>query len=108
MNTHGAKNKEFKRQVMELHLKDGIPIKELSESFGIPSSTIYNWRDQYQKYGEDAFVGCGRQRPRDAELRKLKKENERLRMENELLKKLRHIRHGKSQRKDRCSAVRGD
>ena len=42
---------------------------------------------EYQTYGDKAFVGKGHLKPADAELRKLRKENERLRMENEILKK---------------------
>ena len=88
MGTHGEQSREFKFQMMELHYKDGVAIKVLSEKFGIPEPTLFGWRSQYRKYGEDAFVGCGRQRAEDAELRKLKKENERLKMQVELLKKV--------------------
>ena len=88
MNTSGESSRDFKFKIMELHYKEGVSIKILSEQFGIPIHTIYGWREQYRKYGSDAFVGCGRQRPADAELRKLRKENERLRMENEILKKV--------------------
>lgn len=88
MGTHGESSKAFKMEIMELHLKDGISIKVLSERFGISESTIYGWRDQYRKYGEDAFVGCGHQRPEDAELRKLRRENEELKMQVEILKKV--------------------
>jgi transposase len=88
MGTHGESSKAFKMEIMDLHLKDGISIKVLSERFGISASTIYSWRDQYRKYGEEAFVGCGHQRPGDAELRKLRKENEELKMQVEILKKV--------------------
>lgn len=88
MGTHGESSKAFKTEIMDLHLKDGISIKVLSERFGISASTIYSWRDQYRKYGEEAFVGCGHQRPGDAELRKLRKENEELKMQVEILKKV--------------------
>lgn len=88
MKTYGAKSRDFKFQIMELHYEKGVSIKVLSEKFGIPIHTIYSWRNQYRKYGKDAFVGCGRQRPEDAELRKLKKENEELRMQVEILKKV--------------------
>ena len=88
MGTYGESSKGFKKEIMELHLRDGIPIKVLSERFGIKASTLYGWREQYRKYGEDAFVGYGHQRPGDAELRKLRKENEELKMQVEILKKV--------------------
>ena len=87
MGTHGESSKAFKKEIMDLHFKDGISLKVLAERFGIKSSTIYGWRDQYRKYGEEAFVGCGHQRTEDAELRRLKKENEELKMQVEILKK---------------------
>lgn len=88
MRTYGEESREFKFQIMELHYKDKISVKTLAEKFDLHENTIYGWRKQYEKYGEDAFVGCGRQRPADAELRKLKKENEYLKMQVELLKKV--------------------
>ena len=88
MGTHGESSKEYRKEIMKLHLEDGISIKVLAERFGHSVSTIYSWRDQYRKYGEDAFVGCGHQRPGDAELRKLRKENEELKMQVEILKKV--------------------
>lgn len=88
MNTYGEKSREFKFELMKMHMEDKISIKILSEKFLIPEHTIYGWREQYRKYGNDAFVGCGRQRPADAELRKVKKENAYLKMQNELLKKV--------------------
>lgn len=88
MGTHGEQSREFKFRIMELHYQQKVSIKVLSEKFGIPQTTIYGWRNEYRKYGKDAFVGCGRQRPADAELRKLKKENEELRMQVEILKKV--------------------
>ena len=88
MKTYGESSKGFKKEIMALHLQEGIPMKALSERFGIKLSTLYSWREQYRKYGEDAFVGCGHQRPGDAELRKLRKENEELKMQVEILKKV--------------------
>lgn len=88
MGTHGEQSREFKFKIMELHYQQKVSIKVLSEKFGIPQQTIYGWRNEYRKYGNDAFVGCGHQRPADAELRKLKKENEELRMQVEILKKV--------------------
>ena len=73
MGTYGEKSRQFKFEIMDMHYKDGISVKILSEKFGIPEATIYTWRRQYRKYGKDAFVGVGRQRPEDAELRKLRK-----------------------------------
>lgn len=80
-------SKEFKVKACELVLKDGIRHAIVAEKLGINDKMLYRWIDEYETYGEEAFVGKGNQRTEDAELRKLRKENERLKMENEILKK---------------------
>ncbi len=80
-------SRDFKIKACELVLKEGIKHAVVAEKLGINKIMLYQWIDQYETYGEKAFVGKGHLRPEDAELRKLRKENERLRMENEILKK---------------------
>ena len=80
-------SKDFKVKACELVLKDGIKHTVVAERLGINKVMLYRWISEYESLGDEAFVGKGHQRSADAELRKLKKENERLRMENEILKK---------------------
>ena len=80
-------SKEFKIKACELVLKDGIKHAVVAEKMGISHIMLYRWIDEYETHGEEAFVGKGHQRSADAELKKLIKENERLKMENEILKK---------------------
>lgn len=80
-------SKEFKVKACELVEKDNISVSVVSEKFGISNVMLHRWVSEYREFGEEAFVGKGHQRPGDAELRKLRKENERLKMENEILKK---------------------
>ena len=80
-------SKEFKVRACELVIKDGIKHAVVAEKTGINKIMLYRWISEYETYGEEAFVGAGHQRSEDAELRKLRKENERLTMENEILKK---------------------
>lgn len=80
-------SKEFKIAACDLVLKDEIKAKVVAEKLGINNHMLYRWIDEYQTNGNDAFVGSGNQTPGNAELRKLRKENERLKMENEILKK---------------------
>lgn len=80
-------NKEFKIKACELVIKDNIAVSEVAEKFGIHHVMLYRWVSEYRELGDDAFVGKGHQTPGDAELRRLRKENERLKMENEILKK---------------------
>ena len=80
-------SKEFKVKACELVIKDGIKHAVVAEKMGINKIMLYRCISEYETYGEEAFVGAGHQRSEDAELRKLRKENERLKMENEILKK---------------------
>ena len=80
-------SKEFKIKACELVLKDVIKHKVVAEKLGINHIMLYQWIDNYQTYGDHAFVVNGHQHKEDAELKKLRKENERLKMENEILKK---------------------
>lgn len=66
-------SKEFKLKACELVLKDGIKHKVVAEKLGIHHVMLYNWIDQYQTYGDDAFVGKGHQHKEDAELKNSKK-----------------------------------
>ena len=80
-------SKEFKIKACELVTKDDIAVAVVAEKFGIHHVMLHRWVSEYRELGEEAFVGKGHQNPADAELRKLRKENERLKMENEILKK---------------------
>lgn len=88
MNKYVIRDKEYKMQILDLILKDKITVKVVAEKFSISEPTIYTWLSRYEKYGEEGFVGSGHQRKADGELRKLKKENERLKMQVEILKKV--------------------
>lgn len=79
--------KDFKLKACELVLKDGIKHSVVAEKLGINAVMLYRWIDEHETYGEHAFIGKGHLRPADAELKRLRRENEELKMENEILKK---------------------
>lgn len=80
-------SKEFKMKACELVIKDEIKHAVVAEKLGINVVMLYRWISEYEAYGNEAFVGKGRLRSPDAEMKKLLKENERLKTENEILKK---------------------
>ena len=80
-------SKEFKTKACELVIKDEIKHVVVAEKLGINVGMLYRWISEYETYGNEAFVGKGRLRSPDAEMKKLLKENERLKTENEILKK---------------------
>jgi transposase len=80
----------FKEQVVRRIVEDGMTATEVSKSLGIAKWAIYEWVSQARKKrakpGKTASGGEHRETERE-ELRRLRKENERLRMEKEILKK---------------------
>ena len=79
--------KEFKIAACELVTEGGVKPALAAEKLGINTVMLYRWISEYREHGKEAFVGTGRQKPADAQLRKLLKENERLKEENIILKK---------------------
>jgi len=84
-------SKEFKVKACEMVLKDGMKHAEAAERLGINKILLYQWTSAYETNGEKVFVGKGHQRAEDAELRKRRKENAELKMENEILRKCNSI-----------------
>ena len=80
-------SREFKISACELVRKDKLKPQIVAEKMGLNVGMLYRWISEYQQNGEQAFMGSGHPAPAGAELRKLKRENERLRQENEILKK---------------------
>ena len=50
-------SKEFKVKACELVIKDGIKHAVVAEKLGIHHVMLYRWIDEYETYGEEAFVG---------------------------------------------------
>ena len=80
--------KELKEQACRMVLESKMPVRIVAERFNVGLQLLYRWIGQYETYGDEAFVGSGKLRSEDAKLKKLQKENEYLRLENEILKKL--------------------
>jgi transposase len=77
----------FKREAIRLVEEQGEKPAAVAKKLGVTGKTMYRWANEYRRDGNDAFPGKGNQKPEDAELRRLKRENEELREENEILKK---------------------
>lgn len=77
--------KEFKLHAVYMMLSGVYKPKEVYTTLDVDRQTIYRWVDEYRKHGESAFDSKA-VIPGD-EVRKLQKELEELRMENEILKK---------------------
>ena len=81
-------SRAFKLEALRLLEKGEKKAADLARELGIPRNRLYKWQEQLQQSGgEGAFPGHGRQAGQAAELAALQRENERLREENDILKK---------------------
>lgn len=79
-------SREFKIEAVGL-LKSGQSLAQVSRDLGVSEVSLSKWKKQLSAEPENAFPGRGHMLPQDAELRRLQKENERLKIEKEILKK---------------------
>lgn len=79
--------REFKIETVRLLTGSDQSVTEVAEDLEIHPNTLYKWIRQYSENPEEAFPGKGKQASDDAELSRLKRENRRLRMERDILKK---------------------
>ena len=80
---------EFKVEAVELVTKQGYTIAEAARSLGIRPTLLGRWRQEYLNDAENAFPGTGHQASDAEELKRLREENHRLKLEKEILKKRR-------------------
>jgi transposase len=79
--------KEFKLEAVQLIQTSKKPLAQIARDLGIADSTLHHWRKLFSEQGEQAFPGSGHQTPQEEEIRHLKRENELLRQERDVLKK---------------------
>ena len=80
-------DKEFKIEAVRLASEPGNTQSKIERDLGISQGIISRWKRELRIDGDQAFPGKGRLKPDDDELRRLKRENERLRTERDILKK---------------------
>lgn len=79
--------KEFKVEAVRLVLEEGRTISEVARDLGINENLLHRWKKKSEEGKIEPFPGKGRLSPEDDELRQLRRENKRLRMERDILKK---------------------
>lgn len=80
-------SKEFKVEAVKLVTEQGYSYSAAAGSLGISHSMLRRWQQQMAEKGTEAFPGNGNMSGMEEELRKLREENRRLKMEREILKK---------------------
>jgi transposase len=79
--------KEFKVEAVHLVELSKKPLAQIARDLGIADSTLHHWCKLFSEQGEQAFPGSGHQTPQEEEIRQLKRENDLLRQERDILKK---------------------
>jgi transposase len=79
--------REFKIEAVRLMETSGKPIAVLERELGLSEGLLHHWRKQFARDGMEAFPGKGHLAPTDEAIRQLKRENEILRQERDILKK---------------------
>ncbi len=85
MATRKLYSREFKLETVKLVTERGMSRTQVARDMGIDVQTVRKWVKQLDDDGERAFPGHGH--ARDQELAQLRRENEQLRQEREILKK---------------------
>ena len=78
---------EFKREAVELVTEHGYKLTEAARNLGLNINMLRRWKQELTTHKNGAFPGNGRLTPEQEELRRLRDENKRLRMERDILKK---------------------
>ena len=79
-------SREFKTEAVRMVMEHGLSFREVANDLGIDRTMLRRWKQKFEEAGDDAFPGNGRPSETD-ELRKLREENRKLRVERDILKK---------------------
>ena len=79
--------REFKLNAVRLTTAGDVTAIQVARELGIHENTLHKWRRQLRADPKQAFPGKGRLKPDEEEVRLLRRENLRLKQENEFLKR---------------------
>lgn len=85
--THKKYDEHFRREAVRLVEEEGMSCAQVERDLGITTSLVSRWRKAIKEDDQTPFPGKGYQRPEQAELTKLRRENNRLKQERDILKK---------------------
>jgi len=80
-------SREFKRDAVQMVTEKGMPVGKVARELDIHPNLLHTWRRAFLKEGDKAFVGKGRVTPEEAEVKRIKKELEKVKEERDILKK---------------------
>jgi len=80
-------DKEFKLSAVKMIVEGGMRVRRVSKDLGVNENSLQNWKKAYLSDRQNAFPGKGKMKPEEEELRRVKKQLERVTMERDILKK---------------------
>ena len=87
MATRQTHDKTFKQEAVRLVQTSEKSQRQIADDLGIGMSTLSRWCAEMTEKGERAFVGSGNLQLEEEEVRRLRRENDILRQERDILKK---------------------
>ena len=87
MGTRRQFSREFKLEVVKLVKERGVSIAQAGRDLDVHENVLRKWVRETMADPQHAFPGNGMMKPEQAEIDRLKKENFKLRMERDILKK---------------------
>jgi len=78
---------DFKRSAVEMALQEEQSISQVARDLNIHPKTLYGWVNRYKKENDLIVASDKKGDDLHAELKRLRKENAKLKMEREILKK---------------------
>jgi transposase len=79
--------KQFKIDAVNLVTEQGYKVSEAARNLDLHPNLLRRWKKQFNQDKAQSFPGKGHMITEKEELNQLRKENKRLRMEHEILKK---------------------
>ena len=86
-NTRVVYTKEFKSDAVKLVIEQGYSANEVARRLGVSQTSVSRWVREYRQDNEPTVDGAVTRSELEAEVKRLYKENQRLKMEREILKK---------------------
>jgi transposase len=87
MTTRKKYSQEFKLDAINLVMEQGYTRSEAARSLSINPNMLTRWIKEHETENAQAFRGAGKLTADQLELRRLREENKKLKMEKEILKK---------------------
>lgn len=87
MATRRLFSREFKLEAVKLVVERGVSVAQAAKDLDVHENVLRKWVREGKADPQHAFPGQGVMKPEMAELERLRKENVKLKMERDLLKK---------------------